>query len=61
MTFPDDRPETYDADKLWDEEEAAWYATSTATGASRLKQAGGRYRRQVVAISNKAKIYFGDL
>ena len=61
MTYPEDRPGTYDPDKLWDEETKAWYAVGTAIGSARAKQAGGRLKQNIVAMSNKAKIYFGDL
>lgn len=61
MAFPEDRPIGYDPDKLWDEDTAAWYATTTPTGAQRLAQAGGRYQRQLVVLSEEGQIYFGAI
>lgn len=59
--FPQSRPPAFDADKLWDEETKTWYATSTVTGARRLKQAGGRYGRQLVVLSDQGFIYYGAI
>lgn len=61
MSWPDDRPGTYDEDKLWDEDTGAWYTISTSTGAQRLAQAGGRYRQQIVVLSEQGRIYFGSV
>jgi len=59
--FVRDRPETYDEDKLWDEENKTWYEPSHSIGSERMAQAGGRQRCQLVVISNQAQIYFRDL
>ena len=61
MAFPAARPGTYNPDKFWDEENQAWYAAGTAIGSARLKQAGGRYGKQLITLSNQGKIYFGAL
>ena len=60
MAFPADRPGSYDPDKLWDEETKAWYAVGTAIGSARSAQAGGRYRQQIVVLSNQGTIFFGE-
>ena len=60
-SWPLHRTAAYDPDKVWDEESKAWYAVSTAIGSARQAQAGGRYRKQVVVMSNQGKIYFGSL
>ena len=58
MVFPDSRPVTYDADKVWDEDSNSWVAIN-AVEASAL--GGGRYRQQIVAVSNQGNIYYGDV
>lgn len=60
MTFPENRPEDYDADQLWDEDTAAWYDKDTAIGSARQSQAGGRYDEKLVVVSDAGKIYFGQ-
>ena len=52
MTWPAARP-GIDADKVWDEETEAWI-TNDARG-------GGRYKQQLVAVSDQGKIYFGGM
>ena len=42
-----------DTDKVWDEETGAWI-TNDARG-------GGRYKQQLVAVSDQGKIYFGEM
>ncbi len=59
LTWPQARAEAYDEDKLWDDENKSWYESSSSIGVNRMKQAGGRYKQQIVAISNQGKIYYG--
>jgi len=59
-TFPEHRPLDYDADLVWDEETKTWYSIDTAIGAERMPQSGGRYRNQLVCLSEQGKIYFGS-
>lgn len=55
--WPDDRPETYDADLYWDEENGVW-GSSYILG-------GGRYTQQLITIgtddNNEGIIYFGSI
>jgi hypothetical protein len=60
MAFPEDRPIGYDPEKLWDETTKTWYAPSTSTGKERLKQAGGRYRDQLVVLSDQGAVYYEE-
>jgi hypothetical protein len=60
LTFPTIRPVSYDADKVYDEDTKSWYNPTTSTGVERMKQAGGRYRSQLVVLSDQGKIYFED-
>lgn len=53
------RPGDYDPDKFWDDGTGAWYADTTVIGSERAKQAGGRFKAQLVAVSDRGKIYFG--
>ncbi len=55
------RPDAYDEDKLWDEENKSWYTPTSSVGSERAKQGGGRYHRQLVVISDQGEIYIGDL
>lgn len=59
VTWPESRTAVYDPDKLWDEETKSWYEPDSSIGSERMVQAGGRYRSQIVVLSNQGKIYFG--
>lgn len=57
MAWPEDRPETYDEDKVFDESANDWTATLsdlTTTG-------GEKYKPYFVAVSEQAEIYFGSV
>ena len=50
--WPLDRPETYNADEVWDEGTESWVAVDA--------QGGSRYQVQIVVISDQGVIYFGN-
>ena len=60
MAFPEDRPAGYDANKVFDEDNDAWYTPTTAIGSERMAYAGGKYKEQLVVVSNQGDIYFKD-
>ena len=60
-TWPLARAAGYSADEFWDDETQSWYAVGTEIGSARAKQAGGRLKQNIVAMSNQGKIYYGDL
>ena len=52
MSWPDDRPVTYDETLIYDEDTGTWIdADGTA---------GSRYQTQLVVISDTGAIYFGS-
>ena len=50
MSFPEDRPETYDADLYWDEADDEW-------NSDRLTQPGA-WVGYILTISEEGDIYF---
>ena len=55
MAWPDDRPGTYNEDKVWNEESETWVAPET------LGKAGGdRFLNRIVVLSGQGEVYFGD-
>lgn len=59
-TWPEARPEAYDPSKVWDEENKSWYSPTSSIGVSRMAQAGGRLKQNLVVMSNQGKLYFGE-
>lgn len=53
LEWPEVRPESYDADLVWDEESGTWIS-SDARG-------GSWYQLQILVISDQGKIYFGSV
>ncbi len=57
MAYPEDRPGTYDEDKVFDESANDWTATLsdlTTTG-------GEKYKPYLIVVSDQGKIYFRSL
>ena len=54
MAFPPDRPGSYDENETWKESTEEWVSTD-------LKRSGGRYKTQIVVLSEQRQIYFGDV
>jgi len=60
MVWPDDRPAGYDVTKVFDESANDWVDIDSGdVQASGL--GGGRYGKQIVVVSEQAKIYYGGL
>lgn len=51
--FPPERPDDYDEDASWDPDDQDWTGLAS--------KGGGRYGKQLIAVSGQAKIYFGEL
>jgi len=56
MAWPDDRPVTYDGDKVWDKDTETW----TSDMAELSTVGGERFRPKVIVVSDQGQIYFGD-
>ncbi len=57
MAFPEDRPVGYDPDKVFDESANDWTADL-----SDLETMGGeKINNQLVVLSDRGTIYFGEL
>jgi len=54
--WPDDRPESYNPDVVWDETEEEWSADPAI-----FNRTGARYRQYVVAIVEGDTIYYGEV
>jgi hypothetical protein len=50
--WPEDRPESYDPDLVWDEGTESWISVDA--------RGGSRYQVQIVVVSDQGKIYFGS-
>ena len=59
ISWPVARAQAYDEDKVWDEENKSWYSPTSSIGVERMAQGGGRYRQQIVVLSDEGFIYFG--
>ena len=55
-TFPQDRRDNYDPDKVFKESTNAWADRNALTTLG-----GGRYNKQIVTLSDQGKIFFGAL
>lgn len=53
MSWPEDRPGTYDEDKVWDE--------ATETWVSNDGRGGARYQNQIIIINEQGQIYFSSV
>jgi hypothetical protein len=61
LSWPTARPEAYSNSLLWDEDTKSWYAETTAIARERLSQAGGRYRNNIIFVSDQGRVYFGSI
>ena len=55
LDWPEPRPENYDPDKIFDYNLDSWVDINT------LPAGGGRYKNQVIVMSDQGKIYFGGI